>query len=354
MKILDRYLGTTVAGSTLIVMLILLALFFFMDFIDELGDVGKGNYGLLQAMQYVLLGQPRRVYELFPLAALLGSMVGLGWLAGNSELVIIRAAGVSVLQIILSVMRIAVIMMLAVFIIGEMVVPPAEQYAQSQRSIALSDRITLKTDYGFWTRDGRSFINIRNILPGDRLGDIYIYEFDAQHQLRVATHAAKAHFEDNHWVLEDIQQSQVSNDGVTTRTTKRAAWESLLSPELINVVAIKPEKLSTWELHNYINYLSDNGQNTQRYELAFWIKIISPLVTGVMVFLAIPFVFGPLRAVGMGQRIVVGSLVGITFHLFNQTFSQAGLIYDLNPLFSALVPVSVFFALALVLMRKVH
>ncbi|MEW6353366.1 MAG: LPS export ABC transporter permease LptG [Pseudomonadota bacterium] len=354
MKILNRYLGAAVAGSTLVVMLVLLALFFFLDFVDEFGDIGKGNYGVPQALQYILFSQPRRIYELFPLAALLGSLIGLGWLAGNSELVVMRAAGVSVAQITLAVMRVGLGLVLVVVFLGEVIAPPAELYAQSNRSIALSDRIALKTNYGFWTRDGLSFINIRTILPGERLGDIYIYEFDAQHQLRVATYAQKAYFEDDRWILQNITQSDIDPGGVHTRHIGRAAWESLLSPDLINVVAIKPEKLSTWELRKYINYLHDNGQSAQRYELAFWIKLTTPLVTAVMIFLAIPFVFGPLRSAAMGQRIVVGSLVGIGFHLFNQTFNQMGLIYNLSPLLSVLTPLTVFFITALVLTWRIR
>lgn len=354
MRILDRHLGATVAGSTLIVLVVLLALFFFLDFIEELGDVGKGRYGIAQAVQYLLLVQPRRIYELFPMAALVGSLTGLGWLASNSELVVIRAAGVSITQISAAVMKTGLAMMLGVLVIGELIAPVTAQYAQTQRSIAISDRISLKTTYGFWTRDGQSFINIRDILPGERLGDISIYEFDDARRLRVATHARQAHFEDGRWVLEDIVQSHIQEDKVTTRPIARAAWESLLSPALVSVVAVKPEKLAAWDLYKYIGYLHDNGQNAQRYELALWNKILWPLVSGVMVFLAIPFVFGPLRAVGMGQRIVMGSLLGIGFHLFNQTFSQLGLVYNFSPGFSALTPAVLVFGLAILLMRRVR
>lgn len=354
MKILDRYLGMSVASSTLVVMLVLLAVFFFIDFVEELDNIGKGNYSLLDALQYILLIQPRRIYELFPMAALLGTLTGLGWLAGNSELVVIRASGVSLVQIVLSVMKIGVIMMLLALFVGEVVAPASEHYAENNRSLALADRIALKTNYGFWTRDGQSFINIRTIHPDGRLNDIRIYEFDGQHRLRVASTARQAYFKDGAWILEGILQSTVRNDSVAVREVTRASWDSLLSPALINLVAVKPERLSTWDLRKYINYLTENGQDAKRYELAFWAKVVLPLVTGVMVFLAIPFVFGPLRAVGMGQRIVVGSLVGIAFHLFNQTFGQVGLVYNFNPLFSALAPVGLFFILSGLLIRRVH
>lgn len=354
MKILDRYLGMAVAAGTLLVMVVMIALFFFVDFVDQLGDIGKGNYGLAEAIQYLLLIQPRNIYTLFPLAALLGSLLGLGWLASNSELLVIRAAGVSLGQISWSVMKAGLLMILAVLFIGEVVAPASEQYAQTQRSLALSDRITLKTDYGFWTRDGRSFINIRTVLPGQRLGNINIYEFDDHHQLRVATYAKDARFVNGKWMLRGIVQSHLSADRVDTRRLKRATWESLLSPDLINVLSITPDRLSTWELHKYITYLHENDQSAGPYELAFWNRAAWPLSTALMTFLAIPFVFGSLRTVGMGQRMLIGSLVGIGFYLVNQTFSQAGLVYNFNPVLSALLPVSVFFILSFILVRKVH
>ena len=352
MKILDRYIGTAVVTSTLLVILVLLALFFFIDFVNNLNDVGKGNYNVLRAVQYVALTQPRRVYELFPLAALLGSMMGLGWLAAGSELTVIRAAGVSLTRLMLSIMKVGAMMMLAVILIGELVAPKSEQYAQSLRSMALTSQIALDTRYGFWTRDERTFINIRTLLPGGLFSDIYIYEFDDKHQLRVATHAAKARREGEQWLLEDIVQSEIKPSGVITRNIARAQWNSLLSADLVSVVLVKPESLSSWDLYTYLGYLRDNGQSTQRYEIALWNKLVAPFTTGVMVFLAIPFVFGSLRSVGMGQQVLVGSLLGIGFHLFNQVFSHVGLVYNLSPLFCALFPSTLFLLAALMMLSR--
>lgn len=352
MKILDRYIGTAVVTGTMLVMLVLLALFFFIDFVNNLNDVGKGNYNVLRAVQYVALTQPRRVYEIFPLAALLGSMLGLGWLAAGSELTVMRAAGVSLTRLMLSIMKVGAMMMLAVMLIGELVAPKSEQYAQSLRSMALTSQIALDTRYGFWTRDERTFINIRTLLPGGLFSDIYIYEFDDKHQLRVATHAAKARREGEQWLLEDIVQSEVKPSGVVTRQLARAQWNSLLSADLVSVVLVKPESLSSWDLYKYLGYLRDNGQSTQRYEIALWNKLVAPFTTGVMVFLAIPFVFGSPRSVGMGQRVLVGSLMGVGFHLFNQIFSHVGLVYNLSPLFCALFPSAWFLLLALVLLSR--
>lgn len=354
MKILDRYIGVTVASHILVVMLVFLALFGFAGFVTEMEAIGKGKYGLTQAAQYVLLTLPGLAYQLFPPVALIGSIVGLGTLASSSELIVIRAAGVSLARIILSVMKVGALLMIAAVIVGEWLAPRAEQYAQTMRSAALAERISLKTQTGFWARDGQNVIHVRDILPDSALRDVSIYQFDERQRLRVVTHAQAASYRNEKWRLEDVARSRINDDGVTTERLPRAEWGALLSPAVLGVVAVKPDKLSAWGLHKYIDYLHDNGLSAERYQLAFWKKIFLPLATGVMLFLAIPFVFGALRSVGIGQRILVGALIGIGFYLFNQTFGYVGLVYDINPAFSAAFPVALFFAAGVMLMRRIH
>ena len=354
MRILDRYIGITVASHTLVVMLVFMALFSFASFVSEADYIGKGKYGLAQAAYYVVLTLPSLIYQLFPPVALIGSMVGLGMLASGSELTAIRAAGVSMGHIILSVMKVGVLLVLAAVIVGEWLAPQAEYYAQTMRSAALSERISLKTRSGFWARDGDNFIHVREILADSQLADISIYEFDRQNRLQTITHARTASYQQNKWQLQDIQYSKVSDSGIVIQHQPSAEWGSLLSPAVLGVVAVKPDKLSLLGLRKYIDYLHDNNLNAERYELAFWKKIMQPLGTGVMVFLAIPFIFGTLRSVGVGQRIMVGALLGIAFYLFNQTFGYVGLVYGMNPIVSAVLPPALFLGLGLLLMRRVH
>ncbi len=355
MKILDRHIGRAVAGGTAIVMLVLLALESFFAFAQELGDVGQGSYTVGAAAKFVLLAIPGSLYQLFPMAALLGTILGLGALAAQSELIVVRAAGVSLLRIAGSVMRVGVLMMMLATFIGELAAPPAEQLAQRSRAIAKTDRISLKTgtSNGYWARDGRSYINIREVLPGGRLGGIYIYDLDARHRLRMATYAERAAYEDGRWQLENLAQSLIGEDKVTTRYTRRAPWETLLSPALIDVVVVRPESLSAYGLHEYVDYLEENGLTASRYELAFWFKVFQPIATGVMVLLAIPFVFGLLRSGSLGHRIVVGTLAGFGFHLFSRVFGHVSVVFDLSPFLGASLPTLVAAVLAVVLMRRV-
>jgi len=354
MRTLDRYIGRSVILSFLVTLVILVALVGFITLMDELGDVGTGEYRVKDAFLYVLLVLPRRAYEVFPMAVLLGSLVGLGTLANNSELVAMRAAGVSLARIIGSVLKAGVLVMLVVVLIGEVVAPNTEQFAERMRAGKMSNQITLKSQYGFWARDGGSFVNIRQILPGSQLRDIYIYEFDEGRELRVSTHADFAQFSDGRWLLRGIRQTRFLADRVESRELGEATWESLLNPDILNVVVVRPTMLPVWGLYQYIDFMHDNGQEATTYEVAFWSKVIMPLVTLVMVFLAVPFVFGVLRSVGIGQRIFAGSLLGLAFFLLNKVLGHMAVVYSLNPLFAAAVPGLLFLGIGFWFVRRVH
>ena len=354
MKIMDRYIGGAVIGGTLLVMMILLGLFSFVTFLTELDDVGRGRYGVWQAAEYVLLLVPRLTYQMFPLAALLGSLIGLGMMAGNNELVVLRAAGVSLQRIISAVMKAALLLMITAVLISEFVAPASEQYARTMRSMALSENSTQLTQGGFWTRTGDSYINVQTVLADGQLTEVQIYEFDAGHRLRRLTQAKSAQFKDQQWQLRNIVRSEFISDRVSVQHIETLNWQSLLSPDMLDVIAVKPQSLSGWGLYQYIQYLKGNELDAGRYEMEMWIKIILPLATGVMVLLAVPFVFGSLRSVGIGQRIMMGSLIGIVFYLLNQVFSYVGLVYQLNAVVSAVLPTLLFFVLAVILLRRVY
>jgi len=354
LRILNQYIGTAVIGGTLLVLCVLLALFTFVSFVGELEMVGTGSYQLIQAGEYVLLSLPRLAYELFPVSALLGSMIGLGVLASNNELLVIRAAGVSLIQIVISVMEAGLILMILAGVLGEVIAPKSEQYAQELRSKALAQQTAFKTKNGFWTRDGRRFINVRAILPGGELSRINIYEFDEQRRLRVATSARSATYQDNEWVLEDVDRSDITANQITTTQLSTMVTAFLMNHEVLDVITIKPKSLSAWGLYKYVNYLHENDLNAAGYEMVLWSKIILPFSTGVMVFLSIPFIFGSLRSVGVGQRIMVGTLVGIGFYIFNQIFNYVGLVYEVNPVISAILPTLIFFVFAMRMTRRIY
>lgn len=354
MMIFDRYIAKTVLISTLLALLILSALDTFFAFVAEIGDIGHGDYGVAQALQFIALTLPGRIHQLFPMAALLGCLMGLGALASNNELVVMRASGMSITRLIRSVAQAGLVLLVMAALLGEYVAPASEQLAQSQRALAMTRQIVMKSSYGFWARDGKRFVNIRQILPESHLGGVSIYEFDANNRLLSSTYAAMATYDGKQWLLQDIQQSLIGMDSVTTRHFAQSVWPSLLTPNLLKVVSVKPEDLSARDLHKYIDYLRKNKLDTQRFEQAFWARLIEPLAGMVMLVLAVPFALGTVRKVGAGQRILIGTLIGMAFYLLNQTVGQFGQVYGFNPLLSASLPTLLFLMLGIVLLRRVR
>lgn len=343
MTLLDRYLAGTVIRGALLALLVLASLSAFFTLLAELGDL-RNDYDLAKASLYVLLTLPRRIYEMFPTAVLLGALMSLGALAANSELMVMRAAGMSVARISLAVLQAGLFLALLAGLLGEVVAPPGEKYAQAMRSAALTGYITLQSDNGFWARDGNNFVQIQRVLPGAQLQNITIYELDEKLRLRSLIHAQSGSYVDGRWELEDIAQSRIEADGVTTRALDSAQWQSLLKPELLEVLAVKPEDLAASALSRYVNYLEENNLSSDRYRLAFWVKVVTPFSTLVMLLIAIPFVFGSLRSAHAGTRVLVGVLLGMGFYLLNQALNHVSLVYGLPPLLSALAPTVVFAA----------
>ncbi len=353
-NLLDRYIARQVVGGTLVALMAFVALFTIIDFVHDLDNVGKRDYHMARALEYMILTLPRKTFDLFPLAALVGALIGLGALAGSSELIVMRSAGMSALRISASVMGGALILVMIAMFIGEVLAPVAERRAQSMRSLALSEELATNTRQGFWVRDGNSFININKVLPGNRMRGVNIYEFDDDLRLRVATRAGRASYRDDHWVLEDIVQSRIEQDRVVGQRVSKAGWKSLFEPELVSVVSVKPEALSIIGLRHYIDYLGRNGLDTTRFRLALWHKFSYPASSVVMILLAIPLVLGQLKSAGLGQRIVVGVIIGIGFNVLNQASGHMGLVYGLSPGISATAPVLMFLFAALLLLRRVH
>lgn len=354
MRILSRYIGRTVLTHTLMVMLVLLAIYFFITLMDELAYVGRANYTILAALQYALMLLPRQVYELFPMVALLGGMVGLGTLASSNELTVIRAAGVSVRRIMLAMMKMALLMMLAVALIGELAAPQLEQQARVMRAQAMSKNVSLNVKGGLWVRDGDTYINVRRLLPSGVAHDVSMYVLDQEQRLLEMVQAREAVYKRGQWTLRQVARSRIGRAGVETEALPELSWVTTLTPEVISVAALPPDKLSIAELTGYVDYTLSNNLDARVYELALWTRVIAPFATGGMMLLAVPFIFGSLRSVSIGLRITVGGLLGICFHLFNGVFGRIALVYDLSPLLSAVVPTLTVYALWWGLMRRVH
>jgi len=338
-KILDRYISRTIINGTLMVLLVLGALLAFVDFVSEMDDVGKGQYSMLQAAMFVLLSLPKRLYELFPTAVLIGSLLSLGTLAGNSEFTVMRAAGISIMRIVFSVLKAGFILLVFVALIGELVVPVSERQAQSLRAKNLQQTISLAGGGGFWARDGQRFLYVSHVFPGMNLGKVNIYELSENNQLKRVTHAKSAQYLNGQWQLNDIQQTEFNNDHIESRQIESEVWQKLLNPDLFNIVSVEPGNMSAIDLFKYSNYLRSNDLDSSPYELAFWIKVFTPVSSLVMLLIALPFIFGSQRSSGAGNRMLVGLLLGIGFYLLNRTVNHLGQVYHVYPFISASAPV---------------
>lgn len=354
MLIIDRYILRAVLLGSLLAMAALLPLVAFLVLADELRDVGSVNYTLADAFAYMALSLPRYAYLLFPMVALIGSLLGLGSLAAHSELVAMRAAGISLERILGSVLRAGLVLALLAWFMGELVAPASEEQARQLRAEALSAQIALKTRYGFWVRDGDAFINIRQILPGGQLRDLYIYEFDPDKRLQLSTHAQEAVYAEGVWQLRNIRQTELREEGLQTRTLDTAAWKSLLDPAMLSLLLVDPNILPVWSLYRYIHFMEDNGLNALTYEVAFWGKVAMPLVILAMLFLSVPLLFNAQRRLGLGQRIFTGVLIGIAFYVLNRALAQLPLVYAFNPLLAAFLPGLLCVGAGLLILRRVR
>lgn len=353
MKILDRYIRLHITGGYLLIMAVLISLFTFLDFIDQLDDMGKGDYRLQDIVIFVILMAPRRLLDLMPATALLGGTLALGSLAGSNQLVAMRAAGVSVAQIGWAVMKAGLALVLAVVVLTEFIVPPLQQKAYERQLITMGRIRALRTDQGFWSRDGTRFINIRQIRNGRIPTDINIYEFDEKGRLRDFIHAKNADIiQRDHWILHGVWRKTLDGQTVTTASLPSQSWRPFLDDAQFQALQYPADSLSPSDLYQYIHYLQAGGQDTRAYELQFWQKVVLPLTTGAMVLLSIPFVFSLPRLRNAGQRILAGAIIGIVLYFLNQVIANLGVLLDLNIPLLVLFPVLVIVGFAWRLFRR--
>jgi lipopolysaccharide export system permease protein len=353
MKILDRYLGIAIVSGTLLALLLLVSVGTLMEFVDEIDEVGKQDYTYLTASLFTLLTVPQRIYEFFPAAVLLGSLLSLGNMAANSELVVMRAAGVSVARIIRSALQVGLLLTIGAILLGEFVAPASEQKAQKVRHFAKSSKVALSTHDGLWAKDGNNFLNIQEVFPDMRLGGIRVYQFDENGQLYRFSLASSAEYTGHDWLLVNVRHTLISTERIVTHKLPKERWERLLSPDLFDVITVKPREMSANKLARYVEYLKQNGLDSSKYELAYWTRFTVPLSGLVMLLVAMPFVFGPLRSGGGGQRMFIGILIGVVFHLINQTFNKLGLVYGIAPFIAATLPLFIFLTVSLGFIRRV-
>ncbi|CNJ11967.1 LPS export ABC transporter permease LptG [Yersinia aldovae] len=351
--VLDRYIGRTILNTILMTLFMLVSLSGIIKFVDQLRKVGQGDYSAASAGMYTLLSIPKDIEIFFPMAALLGALLGLGTLATRSELVVMQASGFTRMQIAASVMKTAIPLVLLTMAIGEWVAPQGEQMARNFRAQQMYGGSLLSTQSGLWAKDGSDFIYIQQVSGDNELTGVNIYHFDKQDRLLSVRYAATATYEDNIWRLSQVDESDLTNPKqVTGSQTLTGEWQTNLTPEKLGVVAMNPDSLSISGLHDYSKYLRQSGQESSRYELNMWGKIFAPFSVAVMMLMALSFIFGPLRSVPMGVRVVTGIFFGFVFYVLDQIFGPLSLVYSIPPVIGALLPSILFLLISVYLLLK--
>ncbi|MFO1397241.1 MAG: LPS export ABC transporter permease LptG [Burkholderiales bacterium] len=351
MRTLTRYIGRDVLFSTLLIFVALIGLFLFFDLINEMRDVGKGGYTLVSAVLFVALHIPSRLYELFPVAALIGTLFAISQLVSTSEFTVMRASGASVMQIGWAVIRVGIPLAIATFLAGEYVAPPAERLAQTVRAAAMGNAtgvVAQQFESGFWFKQDLTFVNIRTVLSDMTLVGVRIYEFDRDLRLTAVRSAESGRFQgEGRWNLEQVKVTEIGRDSAQTSSMPSWTWTTVLQPSILTVYQVAPERLALSTLYDNIRVLGTNAQKTSRFEIAFWSKVLYPVAVLVMMVLALPFAQFQRRAGGVGFRIFAGTMLGLAFWLIQQLFAYLGVLNDWAPLFSAAFPLVAFCTLAL-------
>lgn len=378
MKLIVRYLTREIAVGILGVLLGFLGLFAFFDLINELDEIGRGGYRLQHAILYVLLGLPSHVYELMPVAALIGCIYALAQFAQNSEFTAMRAAGMSRQHAMRGVIGLGLVLALLTALAGEWISPMAEQRAQQLRLEVLGKSTGGSFRSGLWLKDSLRdengqqtqirFVNIGQLMHDGSLARVEIFEFNREFRLRSVIKAkegryqAPSHRQGSSWRLSDVeithfsvQMTETGFEALRSRVEllDELNWVSELNPALLSVLAIAPDRMSAWALWQYTSHLKENAQSANRYELALWKKIIYPLAIIVMLMLALPFGYIQARAGGIGLKLFLGISLGVAFYIMNGLFSNLGLINTWPPWLAVSIPSIVFLVLAVVMLFRV-
>jgi lipopolysaccharide export system permease protein len=366
MKVLDRYIASQVVGAVAFVLVAFLALFAFFDLMEELPSVGRGGYALQHAFLYVLLRLPGYIYDLLPIAALIGTIYTLAQLAARSEFTIMRASSMSTAMAGWILAKIGLMLVLVTFLFGEVISPATSELAEKLKLQAQGRAIGQEFRSGLWTKDvirkeglsgdpvGSRFINVREVRPNGQLKNVKLYEFDRDFRLTAVITASHADYRGaNTWRLADVSETHFSGealDNTASVSTRKAPSKDLVSeitPDILGVVFADPDRMSAQDLAAYTRHLAENNQNTERYEIAFWKKVVYPFAVLVMMALALPFAYLHFRAGGVSLKIFIGIMIGVSFQLLNRLFSHIGLLNTWPALSTAVLPSAVFLLIAI-------
>ena len=353
MNLLDRYLIRAALGGVAVVLAVLVALGALFLFANQQDDIGVGTYSALDAFWFVLLNLPQQVYELMPIAVLIGALLGLGSLARGSELTVMRAAGVSVWRIAGSVAMAGLLLMFVAVICGEFLAPPMQDMAKRQKALSKFSNISFANRGGAWVRDGNLLINVMQQSGRAEFGGMRIYELTPDHQLAsVATASTAAVQPDGRWKLSQYASTRFGGDVIESEHLASREFTSTVGGDFLGLTVAAPNQLETRVLWQLMQHLKQNGLDAAPQEFAFWSRIARTMAILFTALLAVPFVFGGLRSAGAGARLLIGVLIGVTFFFVQRVLESGAVVFDASPLVLAWTPTVVLAAAALILIAR--
>lgn len=338
MSILTGYLMRTILASTMLVLLVFLALAGLFEFIGQLGSK-QGAFGIPQALLFAALRMPQLAFEMLPIAALIGALLGLGGLANNSELVVMRTAGLSVARLAGMVAVAGLVLTIFTGLIGEFIGPPLDYFARTMRDEAKYEMEDRDIGNAAWVKDGPSILHLERINAEFEFGALYLYRFNEDRSLKSIAKAENAGIDDSDkWILEKFRETRFQDDGIQVMESPLTVESFDVDGDLLGITLVKPVSLSARGLMSYIGYLKKNGLAAERYETEFWSRISKTATVMVMPVLALAFVFGSLRSAGSGGRLVIGVMIGLAYFLASEMLANSGQVFKLNPAIVTWVP----------------
>lgn len=356
MRVVTRHFAREIFSASAGVLFAFLGLFAFFDFVNELESIGRGGYDVSDAVIYVAMILPGRVYELLPVVVLIGTLYALTTFARHSEITVMRASGLSIAGMLRLLGGIGAVLVVLTFLVGEYIAPPAERAAQQWRLSATGASVSNQLRSGLWVKDGGNFVNVATVFPDGRVLGLRIYDFDEERVLRSIQIAQTGRYDTaaKVWRLSEVVQTRFLGDSIELVEQDELEWRSQLTPEVLSVLLVAPERMSVAALIAYISHLRDNRQDTQRFEIALWKKITYPMAVLVMMALALPFALTHDRMGGVSVKVFLGVMLGIGFHMLNGLFSNLGVINAWPPAMAAITPSVLFLLSATIMLIRVE
>ncbi|MXP67848.1 LPS export ABC transporter permease LptG [Pantoea sp. Aalb] len=354
-RILDKYIGKKILNTIIIILFIIISLSSIIKFTAELRKVGQGNYVVRDCIYYSLLTIFKDIETFFPMAVLLGTLVGLGILAQHNELMVMQTCGFTSFQVTVAVMKIAIPLVIFIIIIGEFIAPKSEQIAYNYRSQKLYGGTLISTNNGVWAKDGNKFIYFKQNKSNGEVEGIKLYSFNNEFNLINMFYTNKVYwdFKKKKWIFFNANELNFEDLTQITHSKKtKIEWKTIFTPDKINIVMLHPDILSIIQLYNYSVYLKQSGQYSKNHILNVWNKIFHPLSVIVMMLMGIVFIFSSLNRISVGVYIVTGISFGFLFYILDHIFRTLNLVSNFPPILCATLPTALFLTITIFMLIK--